>query len=144
MAFEDSKGVQRKGAPERVRLQDTNLIRILVARRYRAAPEDKVFRSSYAAVSVFLRQAGDLFELPSARLTSHCMRRGGATFMFREHGSHDRVAQIGRWASMPTCRRYIEDGAAALAALRLDVLQVQQLTSLGAVLRQWAQRGFPD
>ena len=115
ISFEDSKVAQRKGAPERVRLQDTNLVRILAARKAMAATGDRVFPTSYAAVSAFLKQAGDFFELPAARLTSHCMRRGGATWHFDQYQSFDRTADHGRWSSVRTCRMYIEQSSTELA-----------------------------
>lgn len=115
VSFEESKGAQRKGAPERVRLQDLNLIRILSARKSRRSPQDKVFAGSYASVAAFLRQAGEFFELPSARLTSHCLRRGGATWHFDQYQSFDRTAEHGRWTSVRTCRMYIEQSSTELA-----------------------------
>ena len=65
----------------------------------------------------------------------YSLRRGGATSLFRESGSLDTVAERGRWASIPTARRYIDDGIATQASLMLTDSQHSQFTLLAAELQ---------
>ena len=66
------------------------------------------------------------------------LRRGGATWWFRATLSYDAVADCGRWSNVRTCRRYIEDAAAQLAASRLSMDQEKNLRALGATYRHWS------
>ena len=47
----------------------------------------------------------------------YSLRRGGATFYFRQHGSFDRLLIHGRWQTSKTARIYINEGLAILAEL---------------------------
>ena len=47
--------------------------------------------------------------------TPYCLRRGGATSLFRHSGSYDRVAEKGRWLSMHAMRGYINQALQDLA-----------------------------
>ena len=67
----------------------------------------------------------------------YSMRRGGATFLWQATMSYDAVAHRGRWASIPTCRRYVEDAACHLASMLLTTWQVEQLQALSLVWRRW-------
>ena len=62
----------------------------------------------------------------------YSLRRGGATNLFGESGSLDTMAERGRWASVPTARRYIDDGIATQASLMLTDFQHSQFTLLAA------------
>ena len=68
----------------------------------------------------------------------YSMRRGGATHLWRSSLSYDIVSERGRWASLATCRRYVEDSACHLAELRLTAWQMEQLTALADVWKAWA------
>ena len=47
----------------------------------------------------------------------YSLRRGGATFYFRQHGSFDKLLLHGRWQSTKTARIYVNEGLAILAEL---------------------------
>ena len=76
-------------------------------------------------------------------LKPYSMRRGGATFLWRSTLSYDAVSHRGRCASIATCRRYVEDGAIAIAEQRLTTYQIEQLTALGETWRQWVAGFLP-
>ena len=69
--------------------------------------------------------------------------KGGATWEWPSTLSYDSVAHKDRWASVSTCRRYVEESASALANLRLSDWHHAQLLALGARVRQWAAAEFP-
>ena len=68
----------------------------------------------------------------------YSLRRGGATWLFRRTLSYDVVSDRGRWSNINTCRRYVEDGAAQLATLRLDEWQLAQVSALGRRYQSWS------
>ena len=53
----------------------------------------------------------------SLEFRPYSLRRGGATFYFRQHGSFDKLLIHGRWQSTKTARIYINEGLAILAEL---------------------------
>ena len=99
---------------------------------------DRKFRQLWAHVVTCLGLGG-------LTLRPYSMRRGGAFWTWRSTLSYDAVAHRGRWASLPTCRRYIDDAASALANLRFNDWQRGQLSALGECYRVWAAAAFvPD
>ena len=105
----------------------------------------------------FRRKAGELLvplsDSDLRRVFAHCvsclrlgefgvrpysLRRGGATWLFRRSLSYDVVSDRGRWSNIHTCRRYVEDGAAQLATLRLDEWQLAQIAALRARYQSWS------
>ena len=80
--------------------------------------------------------------MQSLAIRPYSMRRGGATQLFRSCLSYDVVSDRGRWHNVATCRRYVEDGAAQLASLRLSEWQEAQVKALGALYRQFAAAHF--
>jgi len=49
----------------------------------------------------------------------YSLRRGGASFDYRQHGVVSRTTLRGRWNSAKTARIYITDAMAVLAAVKL-------------------------
>ena len=47
---------------------------------------------------------------------THCLRRGGATWLFTVHRSFDKVAEHGPWADLKICRQYVDRAMSDLAA----------------------------
>ena len=66
----------------------------------------------------------------------YSLRRGGATFLFRQQGSLDRLMIHGRWHAVKTARIYLNEGMAFLASLAVPwknfskTLRNQYLNSL--------------
>ena len=72
----------------------------------------------------------------SLELRPYSLRRGGATFQFRQEGSFDRLMVHGRWQALRTTRLYINEGMSILAELAIPwaglsrTLRSQYLSSL--------------
>lgn len=66
----------------------------------------------------------------------YSLRRGGATYMFQQHGNLDKLLIFGRWQTAKTAGIYLNDGLAVLAELRFQWsgfaknMRKQYLTSL--------------
>ena len=65
------------------------------------------------------------------------LRRGGATHLYRLTGNPHIVAQVGRWSSLTTTRRYISDATASLTSIRLTERLLGEYRALAAELRQF-------
>ena len=72
----------------------------------------------------------------SLNLRPYSLRRGGATFQFRQEGSFDRLMVHGRWQALRTTRLYINEGMSILAEIAVPwtglsrTLRSQYLSSL--------------
>lgn len=70
----------------------------------------------------------------------YSLRRGGATFQFRQEGCFDRLMVHGRWHALKTTRLYINEGMSILAELAVPwspfsrTLRTQYLSSLQKAL----------
>ena len=71
---------------------------------------------------------------PVYRLYS--LHRGGATHHFASTGSFDPVMETGRWLSLRSCRLYIQEGSADLAAASLPPLVVNLASAAQPLLAQ--------
>ena len=143
LRFRETKTGQREGVHQSVAIENAvvrgalrYLCRDLEPGEQLLQITDFKFRQVWAHVVASLK-------LQEFSLRPYSMRRGGATWEWRSTLSYDSVAHRGRWASLSTCRRYVEDSASALADLRLSDWHHAQLLALGARFRQWASAEFP-
>lgn len=67
------------------------------------------------------------FDLQQAGFKPYSCRRGGATRLFQQLGSMERVVTRGRWEQMRTARIYVTEGLAAQANVRLSESQRSRL-----------------
>ena len=142
LRLRDTKAGGRAGVFESVVIEDPVIVRcIRFLCRDREAGE-RLIGLSDSKMRSLLHRVAKLLGMESWGLRPYSLRRGGATWSFRECGSHEQVSQLGRWSNVRTCRRYIEDGAAQLAALRLSPWQSQQLEALAEIFRKWAASDF--
>ena len=142
LRLRDTKAGGRAGIFESVVIEDPVTVRCVRLLCNGRSPGERLVGLSDSKMCSLLHRAAKLLEMESWGLRLYSLRRGGATWSFRECGSHEQVAQLGHWSNVRTCRRYIEDGAAQLAALRLLPWQSQQLEALADVFRKWASSGF--
>jgi integrase len=111
VSLPNTKGSQRKGAPEGVRLTDVRLIAAL--RRHVASlqPGDTIMRRSAPQFRALFKRL-----VAAARIEDgvqiYSLRRGGATADFRHHGQLDRTTERGRWGNVRTARIYINTALA--------------------------------
>ena len=118
----DTKSGQRIAHMEGVTLDDPLLCRLMVAlcpvpsKGLIVGLTSGQFRGRFQHIV-------DLRRLNGLSLRPYSLRRGGATYMFRETGVLSRIMVRGRWASEKSCRLYVMEGVGQLANLRLDQQQ---------------------
>ena len=145
LSLKDTKGVQRRAGPqeERIVLRDKLAIHCLRHLCQHKAPGDKVLNTSATKFREHWLKAVKHFKLEQYHFPPYSIRRGGATWYFRQSNSMDAVVILGRWAQARTARIYIEDAMATLSRLTLPkpVLaklhkqaagQVQRLYTVGS------------
>ena len=118
--FSYSKGAKLKGSPETVRIKDVQLIRALKVFAAKSGATGRLFPFSYSEVGVFLKSAAIYSGLPEEQVTTHCLRRGGATWHFVVFATYDLAAEHGRWRHIMDSRNYINSAMADLAEVTLS------------------------
>ena len=130
-----TKGGKRQGAAESVKVAVEDVIRR--CKQWLDAPVSP--QNLTEAPHVWRKTFSDTLEslgFTSLELRPYSLRRGGATFQFRQEGSFDRLMVHGRWQALRTTRLYINEGMAILAELAIPwtglsrTLRRQYLTSL--------------
>ena len=58
-------------------------------------------------------------------ITPHSLRRGKATARFRQCGSFHVVADEGRWDSLRTCRKYVDEATKELATYSVSLEKLE-------------------
>ena len=142
LRLRDTKAGGHAGVFESVVIEDPVTVRCVRFLCHGRSPGERLVGPSDSTMRSLLNRAAKFLEMESWGLRPYSLRRGGATWSFRECGSHEQVAQLGRWSNVRARRRYIEDGAAQLAALRLSPWQSQQLEALAKIFRKWASSDF--
>ena len=112
----NTKGARlRHVAFETVILRDPELVRILL--KCKASGQIRLFSRKPADFYKRYQEAVSFFGLIHPKPTPHGIRRGGASWHFKLHGSFDRTVEQGRWSSVGSARTYINEAAAESAAL---------------------------
>jgi hypothetical protein len=129
LSLKDTKGVQRRAGPqeERIVLRDRLAIHCLHQLCDHKLPGDKVLGMSSTKFRDLWLQAVKHFGLENFHYPPYAIRRGGATWYFRQTNSMDAVMVLGRWAQARTARIYIEDAMATLRRLALPKATLEQL-----------------
>ena len=107
-----TKTGKRTSTDERVIIHDRSVAAFLVRLRATRGPQAKLYRGTGQSFRQELRDLGSTLAVPTSRLTPYSLRRGGATWHFREFGSLSKTTVHGRWSNERTARIYI-DGALA-------------------------------
>ena len=90
---------------------------LLLTLRAGLQPGDKVFGTlSPKVLRDRLRKLSITCGLQYLLITPHSFRRGGATIRFRQTNSFDRAATEGRWDSVRTARKYVDEAVAELSS----------------------------
>ena len=131
-----SKGRTRSGQVETVVVSDPVLVRwdcslfsTLPASALVLPYTYSQFRTRF---NILVRDVG----LPSGTWSSHSLRRGGATHLFRCSASLDRVTMHGRWASVRTARIYISEAVAVATSIRSTAAQSALISQWGIFLQR--------
>ncbi len=96
-----------------------------------------LFQLTYAQLRAQFRMALRFVGLAGGRVGFHSIRHGGATTLYLKGHTLDAIAHAGRWRSLTTARRYVQQGAALLSELRLST----ERRVLGeSLLKRWPFR----
>ena len=140
--FTDSKCAKLKGEPETVIIKDDGIVAALRKWTATAHPEQRLINCTYRWAPILLKEAALHFGLKSRRVTSHGLRRGGATWHFHLFGSYDRTAGHGRWRSVLSARRYIDLAVSELHESGLPPWGRERLVDCLPMLRQLLHDSF--
>ena len=142
IVLRDTKGARLRNVEfETVTLKDPEIIRILLkcknggrAKPYSKKPSD--FYNRY-------REAVTFFRLDHPKPTPHGMRRGGASWHFKLHGSFDRTVEHGRWSSVGSARIYINEAAAEAATMGSSAEGQSRLKDAVQACPELLRKAFP-
>ena len=142
LSFPDSKGAKLKGDPETVIIRDRLVVGVLSKLLSKFGPDEYLVGQTYRRATLFLKNSAAHYGLVNSRVTSHCFRRGGATWHFGLFGSYDRTASHGRWASVRSARKYIDSAIAELTLSRLPRWGVLRLEDATPLLEHYLSTSF--
>ena len=90
-------------------------------------------------------QMKDFYNISHLKYLPYSLRRGGATWYFRQTGSFSRTMIRGRWQHLKTCRLYVAEAQTTLANLALPPTTQRMFAKALAFIRphltQWARLG---
>ena len=95
--------------------------------------DDRLFAVSYNAFLKWLRRAADLLGLEWLGLSTHSLRRSGASELSRQGVPLADIIDFGRWSGDRSCREYVRRGEAAIHRAR-----VASSPELQSRLQTWA------
>ena len=101
-----TKGASRSGNTEGLSIDDKLLVQLLSWLLKKAMPGDFVLGMTAANYRLVFRAAARAIGLPDT-FQPYSLRRGGATWHFRQFGSMSSTMERGRWKSMTTARTYV-------------------------------------
>jgi len=81
--------------------------------------KQKIFLLTTTSFRRLFRHVCSQLHISSCGLTPSSLRAGGATFLFQEGHLIDRIRFLGRWRSLATLERYIQEAAATLVLAQL-------------------------
>ena len=142
IVLRDTKGARLRNVEfETVILRDPEVIRIILKRKkdgwvrfYAKKPSD--FYNRY-------QEAVACFHLSHPKPTPHGIRRGGASWHFKLHGSFDRTVEHGRWSSVGSARIYINEAAAEAAAMGTSIKGRSRLNDAVKACPGLLRKAFP-
>ena len=130
-----TKGGKRQGAAESVKVVVEDVIRRVKQWISSPSMDDCLTDQPHVWQKLF-SETLDSLGFGALEFRPYSLRRGGATFQFRQEGSFDRLMIQGRWQALRTTRLYINEGMSILAELAVPwtplsrTLRTQYLTSL--------------
>ena len=119
ITLEDTKGSRRSGQVESVLIKETSLVPAVARLKKGRALADRIYDGAYRTLSQDIIQLADEIGLKHPNLTSHGIRRGGATWYFSKTRSYDLTQEHGRWSSMKAAKAYINAATAEAGAASL-------------------------
>jgi integrase len=89
--------------------------------RTRPAANDRVFRTSYSTFLSWIRKLAQVLDCETLGLTTHSLRRSGASELSRQGVPLMDLLAFGRWLSPRAAREYIRRGEVAVTRVRRDL-----------------------
>ena len=121
-----TKTSNRKQIVEKALIKEPKAAALLLALCSDRQPGDQIFQGlSPKQLPSHLRQLSVKLGLGDLLITPHLLRRGKATARFRQCGSFHVVADEGRWESLKTCRKYVDEATKELASYTVDPAKLQ-------------------
>lgn len=110
----------KTGVDQYVPLEDEAVMDMMRRWRRRTGgrKDERVFNMKYYEFRLLFLAAVAALNLSSivgSVWRTHSLRRGGATFVLQCTRSPEYCCVLGRWASLPSCRRYLKAGEALVA-----------------------------
>jgi hypothetical protein len=102
----------KTGPNQTARVYDTGVHGLMAPLLRDTAPTARLFEWSGTVVHAHIARALDSIGIGKL-FTWHSLRHGSASLMFEHTRSIERVRLEGRWASVPSARHYVQDGAVA-------------------------------
>ena len=136
-------GVAKRGLEQKVSLSHPRVVLFLreyVIRTASRGPGERLVQLSYGKLQHWLQRSVRELGFPG-HWTSHGLRRGGATELFRKNISLNAIAQQGRWLSERSMREYLRRGEVAQLRLAGSIApatwkEAERLAAIGE--RVWA------
>ena len=109
-------GETKRGVEEKVVLSHVSVVRWISSylQWRRAALDERVFEVSYNTVQRWFRRAAEHLGFGALDLSTHSLRRGGATSLLRAGVPFTDIMIFGRWRSDRSAREYLRQGEVAL------------------------------
>ena len=102
LRLRDTEASGRAGVFESVLIEDPMTVRRLRYLCRDRLPGEKLVGFSDSKMRSLFHRVVTLLHMESCDIRPYSLRRGGATWSFRECGSHEQVAQLGRWSNVRT------------------------------------------
>ena len=134
-----TKAGKRQGAAESVTVSVADVVRRLSQWKESTVTSVKLCPPPHTWRKKFAQYLKDL-HLDAFEFRPYSLRRGGATFWFRKHGSLDKILVQGRWQAQKTARIYLNEGLAVQAEMQtprhpdVAVFRAQYLKAVKAPL----------
>ena len=121
LTLEDTKGAKRSGEVESVLIRDSSLAQAIATLKKGKAPTENIYEGTYRTLAQDIVDLAGEIGLKHPNLTSHGIRRGGATWFFGKSQSYDLTQEHGRWSSVKAAKAYINAATAEAGASSLPL-----------------------
>ena len=143
-----TKTSKRTGQPEHVLIHDPHILTLAMAVAPTLDLDSCIYPGKWPALAKDITRLASFFGFVNARLTPHCLRRGGATWHFGTYQSYDATQERGRWQDARSAKQYIAQAMSEASLLDLPAWGTRRLSrarrcfnhELDAMVRSMAQQ----
>jgi hypothetical protein len=126
----------RKKANELSSVVSPWISRLLVKHLKNLEPGQRLLRRSPANARLLFKHIVEFFKLDQFNFQFYSLRRGGASWDFRLHGSMERTLLNGRWESVSTARVYVNDALASSVLVKMTEESRLLLTQVAVLAKR--------